>query len=137
MQTVVHNDDLTFRESKLKEIPFADVFDRSSRTYAATFAKFGDLSYFTPVQRIGCYMDHTARLKKKHILDLIAYLKQAHKKNVNLGDESESEDERQEKMLGKADYFEHSLFLGLMPEEDPGPYQNPLILTETEQRFES
>jgi hypothetical protein len=55
---------------------------------------------------------------------------------VNLGDESESEDERQD-ILGKADYFEHSLFLGLMADEDPGPYHNPLVLTETEQRFEN
>jgi hypothetical protein len=79
MQSVIKNEDLTFRESKLRDMQYAEVFDRSGRTYAATFAKFGDLSYFTPVQRIGCYMDHTARLKKKHILDLIAYLKQAHK----------------------------------------------------------
>ena len=49
MQTVVKNEDLSFRESKLREIPYAEIFDRSVRTYAATFAKFGDLSYFTPV----------------------------------------------------------------------------------------
>jgi len=81
-------------------------------------------------------MDYKARLKKKHILDLIAYLKQAHKKSVHLGDESESEDERQD-INGKTDYFEHSLFLGLMPEEDPGPYENHLIMNETEKRFET
>lgn len=36
-------------KSKLRDIPYAELFDRSGRTYAATFAKFGDLSYFTPV----------------------------------------------------------------------------------------
>ena len=81
-------------------------------------------------------MDFQARLKKKHILDLIAYLRQAHKKNVNLGDESESEDERLD-ILAKSDYFEHSLFLGLMPDEDSGPYDNHLVLTETEKQFEA
>jgi hypothetical protein len=45
----MRNEDITFRESKLRDIPYAELFDRSGRTYAATFAKFGDLSYFTPV----------------------------------------------------------------------------------------
>ena len=45
----MRNEDLTLRESKLRDIPYAELFDRSGRTYAATFAKFGDLSYFTPV----------------------------------------------------------------------------------------
>jgi dynein heavy chain len=31
------------------ELPFPDLFDRSERTIGATFAKFGDLKYFTPV----------------------------------------------------------------------------------------
>jgi len=51
---------------------------------------------------------------------------------VHLGDESESEDERLAELGGKTDYFEHSLFLGLMTDEDPGPYENHLIMTEAE-----
>ena len=31
------------------QLPFPELFDRSERTFAATFAKYGDLSYFTPV----------------------------------------------------------------------------------------
>lgn len=38
-------------------LPYPELFDRSERTFAATFAKYGDLSYFTPVQRIGNYME--------------------------------------------------------------------------------
>ena len=30
-------------------MPYPELFDRSERTYAATFARYGDLSYFTPV----------------------------------------------------------------------------------------
>ena len=30
-------------------LPYPELFDRSERTFAATFAKFRDLSYFTPV----------------------------------------------------------------------------------------
>jgi hypothetical protein len=30
-------------------MPFPELFDRSERTFAATFARYGDLSYFTPV----------------------------------------------------------------------------------------
>lgn len=30
-------------------LPYPELFDRSERTFAATFAKYGDLSYFTPV----------------------------------------------------------------------------------------
>ena len=41
------------------KLPYPELFDRSERTFAATFAKFGDLSYFTPVQRIGVYMDYS------------------------------------------------------------------------------
>jgi hypothetical protein len=81
-------------------------------------------------------MDYSSRLKKKHILDLIAYLKSAHKANVNLGDESESDDERLD-LLGKNEYFDHSLFLGLMPEEDAGPFENHLVMTEAEKYYET
>ena len=57
------------------QLPYPELFDRSERTFAATFAKYGDLSYFTPVQRIGTYMEYQARLKKRHLMDLIAYIK--------------------------------------------------------------
>lgn len=57
------------------QLPYPELFDRSERTFSATFAKYGDLSYFTPVQRIGNYMEYQARLKKRHLMDLIAYLK--------------------------------------------------------------
>lgn len=56
-------------------LPYPELFDRSERTFAATYAKFGDLTYFTPVQRIGVYMDYSQRLQKRHLTDLIAFLK--------------------------------------------------------------
>lgn len=31
------------------KLPYPELFDRTERTFAATFAKFGDLSYFTPI----------------------------------------------------------------------------------------
>ena len=31
------------------KLPYPDLFDKSERTFAATYAKFGDLSYFTPL----------------------------------------------------------------------------------------
>lgn len=102
-------------DSKIVDPPYPELFDRSERTFAATFAKFGDLNYYTPVQRIGSYMDHTARLKKKHILDLIAYLKTAKKVARPVEDDDGADNEG-----GMNDYLEHCLFLGLMPEED-GP----------------
>jgi dynein heavy chain len=37
------------------DIPFEELFDRNERTLCATFAKFGDLSYYTPNNRIGAY----------------------------------------------------------------------------------
>jgi hypothetical protein len=117
-------------ESNVKDLPYAEIFDRSCRTFAATFAKFGDLSYFTPVQRIGCYMDYTARLKKKHILDLIAYMKTA-QKSSRAGSLIEDEETK------RAEYLDHTLFLGLMPEEDPGPFEHHLKLTEAEQSYEN
>lgn len=59
----------------LDNLPYPELFDRSERTFAATFAKYGDLSYFTPVQRIGSYMEYSSRLTKRHLMDLIAYQK--------------------------------------------------------------
>lgn len=117
-------------ESNVKDLPYAEVFDRSGRTFAATFAKFGDLSYYTPVQRIGCYMDYIARLKKKHILDLIAYMKTA-QKSSHAGSLIEDEESK------RVEYLDHTLFLGLMQDEDPGPYEHYLQLTESEQVYEN
>jgi hypothetical protein len=38
------------RRSQIEDtLPYPELFDRSERTFAATFAKFRDLSYFTPV----------------------------------------------------------------------------------------
>jgi hypothetical protein len=39
-------------------LPYPELFDRSERTFAATFAKYGNLNYYTPVQRIGSYMEY-------------------------------------------------------------------------------
>lgn len=57
--------------SKNKQLPFPELFDRSERTYCVTFGLAGDLSYVTPVQRIASNMDFTARLKRRHLMDLI------------------------------------------------------------------
>jgi hypothetical protein len=38
-----------YRKDKNLEMPFPELFDRSERTFAATFAKYGDLSYYTPI----------------------------------------------------------------------------------------
>lgn len=66
---------LRARSDIVDTLPYPELFDRSERTFAATFAKFRDLSYFTPVQRIGVYMDYSQRLRRHHLLDLIAYMK--------------------------------------------------------------
>lgn len=75
-------------------------------------------------------MDFNQRLKKKHILDLIAYLRTAKKSGkMAFGahdDDDELEKEQSKdgfmkllmKPSGQSDYFEHTLFLGVMPEED-------------------
>jgi hypothetical protein len=70
-------------------------------------------------------MDNTARLKKKHILDLIAFMKTSLKSGRTGNMDEENVDKRSE-------YFDHTLFLGLMPDEDTGPYENHLSLTEQE-----
>ena len=75
-------------------------------------------------------MDNTARLKKKHILDLIAYMKTA-QKSSHTGSLIEDEESK------RVDYLDHTLFLGLMLNEDPGPYEHHLQLTETEQIYEN
>lgn len=121
---------------KINDMPYPELFDRSLRTFAATFAKFGDLSYYTPVQRIGAYMDHTARLKKKHILDLIAFLKSNNKGHHLAKDEESSESPGKLMAAGKmGNYLEHTLFLGLMPQEDGVGHAS--LLSEADQEYES
>lgn len=65
-----------FKRDKDFNLPYPDLFDRTERTFAACYAKFGNLSYFTAVQRIGCYMDFSSRLKRRHLNDIIQDVKQ-------------------------------------------------------------
>lgn len=102
------------------KLPYPELFDRSERTFAATFAKFGDLSYFTPVQRIGVYMDYSQRLKKRHLTDLIAYLKTA-KHPIKAMDEDQARTE-----AGLREFLENCLFHGAMPLEDAS--EDPLLI---------
>ena len=97
------------RQDLEDQIPYPELFDRYGRTFAATFAKQGDLSYFTPVQRIGNFMEYQARLKKRHLMDLIAFLKTS-KAQIKI------EDENGDGANGGQDYTEHCLFHGYMPE---------------------
>lgn len=53
------------------ELPYEELFDRNERTIAATYAKFGDLGYYSPVQRIGAYMQYSAKLKREHLIEII------------------------------------------------------------------
>lgn len=53
------------------ELPYEELFDRNERTIAATFAKFGDLGYYAPVQRIGLYMQFGAKLRRDHLVEII------------------------------------------------------------------
>lgn len=94
------------------KLPYPELFDRTERTFAATFAKFGDLSYFTPIQRIGVYMDYSARLKKRHLTDLIAYMKTA-KHPIKARDEEQAKTDE-----GFKEYLDHCLYLGAMPLEE-------------------
>lgn len=54
------------------DIPFEELFDRNERTHTATFAKFGDLSFHTPHQRIGQYMQFSSRLNIYHLKEIIS-----------------------------------------------------------------
>ena len=54
------------------DIPFEELFDRNERTLCSTFAKFGDLSYHTPHQRIGQYMQFSSRLTIHHLKEIIS-----------------------------------------------------------------
>lgn len=98
-----------FKKNAEFDLPFPELFDRSERTFAATYAKFGDLSYYTPIQRIGNYMDFGSRLKKKHLMDIIQYLKTS--KHILKAEDDESTE----------NFFENCLFIGLMPDEDHPP----------------
>lgn len=61
-------------------------------------------------------MDYSARLKKRHLMDLITYMKTS-KHGVKPADEEDNESEQAQK-----DFIESCLFIGLMPEEDdPNP----------------
>lgn len=57
------------------DIPYENLFDRNERTYCATFAKFGDLGFYSPVQRIGAYMEYNAKLKLSHLKSIITLQK--------------------------------------------------------------
>jgi len=100
-----------YKKDRTFELPYPELFDRSERTYAATFAKYGDLSYYTPVQRIGAYMDFNARLKRRHLHDLVAYMKTS-KAGVKAKEEEDNKEEAEK------DFKESCLFLGVMKEED-------------------
>jgi hypothetical protein len=101
-----------YKKDKTVELPYPELFDRSERTFAATFAKYGDLSYYTPVQRIGQYMDFSARLKKRHLMDLIAYMKTS-KAQIKPADEEANESDQARK-----DFIDSCLFIGVMHEEE-------------------
>ncbi len=38
-----------YKKERNFDLPYPELFDRSERTFAATFAKYGDLSYYTPL----------------------------------------------------------------------------------------
>ena len=64
-------------------------------------------------------MEYQARLKKRHLMDLIAYIKTS-MCQIKLDDENDTN-------LGKQnaqDYLDHCIFIGLMPEEDPSQSKN-------------
>jgi hypothetical protein len=57
------------------ENKYEDLFDRNERTLGATFAKFGDLSYYSPVQRIGAFMQYPSKLKIEHLVEIITLIR--------------------------------------------------------------
>ena len=112
------------REEIVDTLPYPELFDRSERTFAATFAKFRDLSYFTPVQRIGVYMDYSQRLRRHHLLDLIAYMKVSTAVSTRTPEEDAAMTD-----AALAEYMQHCIYAGLMPLEDkpdaPGMEEDP------------
>ena len=68
-------------------------------------------------------MDNEARLKKKHIVDLVDFMKTSKRcVTVKRNGEDEVTESRQllkdVKTMADNQYLEHSLFLGVMSEED-------------------
>ena len=57
-------------------------------------------------------MDFSARLKKRHLIDLIAYMKTS-KHTIKPADEEENEKE-----LAEKDFLESCLFIGVMQDEE-------------------
>ena len=102
-----------------RDLKYPEIFDRSVNTLAATYPKYGDVAYNSPVQRIGSFMDNTARLKKKHLLEIITLMKTQIVTSRHLSD-------KEDKLTGDTpsiqksynEYLEHCLFIGVMPEED-------------------
>jgi hypothetical protein len=48
IETVKHFHNNATGKPSEAELPYPELFDRAERTLAATFAKVGDLNYFTP-----------------------------------------------------------------------------------------
>ena len=48
IETVKHFQNNATGKPSEEELPYPELFDRAERTLAATFAKVGDLNYFTP-----------------------------------------------------------------------------------------
>ena len=101
-----HTTATVFNQDKDIDLPYPELFDRTERTIAAWYAKLGNLSHFTAVQRIGWYMDFSSRLKRKHLYDIIQYLKH---NNIPQYDEDKLDE----------NFNENWLFIGQMPDEDP------------------
>lgn len=66
-----------------KEMPYEELFDRNERTIAATFVKFNDLDYHSPVQRIGSYYQYIVKLKQEQIFEIIDLKKTIHNSEKN------------------------------------------------------
>jgi len=56
-------------------------------------------------------MEYQARLKKRHLMDLIAYIKTS-MCQIKLDDENDAQ------MQNAQDFMDHCLFHGLMPEQE-------------------
>lgn len=58
-----------------EDLPYEDLFDRNERTFNATFAKFGDLGYYSAFQRIGSYQQYSSKFKLSHLVEICTLLK--------------------------------------------------------------
>jgi len=101
------------KEKEESDMTYPDLFNRAERTKCAVFTKHGNLSYTTPTQRIGIYMDYSANLKRSHLLDIISYLRVASGKHLFISEKSTPEQ-----------YLKTCLFHGYMKEEDKGHSNN-------------